>query len=121
MSNDSWDEYGKLVLKELERLNDVQEKTKDDIDTKFNELNTKLEDKLSEINIKLTAINNHETTIKTHNDWMTKVNEVWSPTQMKEGKDQIYKQKGRWIAAIAVIGVIQILIGIGITLLVKFL
>jgi hypothetical protein len=38
---------------------------------------------------------------------------------MKEAKDEIYKQKGRWIAAIAVISVVQMIVGIGITIWVK--
>jgi hypothetical protein len=30
---------------------------------------------------------------------LKKVSDVWSPSQMKEAKDEIYKQKSRWVAA----------------------
>jgi y4mF family transcriptional regulator len=43
---------------------------------------------------------------------MDKVNDVWSPNQMKEAKDEIYKQKSRWVAAIAIITFVQIIIGL---------
>ena len=39
---DSWGEYGKLVLKELERLNDNHEKMRTDFDNRFNEITLKL-------------------------------------------------------------------------------
>jgi hypothetical protein len=39
---------------------------------------------------------------------------------MKEAKDEIYKQKSRWIAAIAVISFIQIAVGIAIAVWGKF-
>lgn len=38
---------------------------------------------------------------------------------MKEAKDEIYKQKSRWVAAIAIISFVQILVGIGITIWLK--
>jgi SPX domain protein involved in polyphosphate accumulation len=39
---DTWAEYSKLVLKELERLNDNHERMRSDFDNRFNEINTKL-------------------------------------------------------------------------------
>jgi hypothetical protein len=42
MSKDTWAEYSKLVLKELERLNDNHERMRSDFDNRFNEINTKL-------------------------------------------------------------------------------
>ena len=41
---DSWGDYSKLVLKELERLNDNHEKMRSDFDGKLNEMNLKLND-----------------------------------------------------------------------------
>jgi hypothetical protein len=78
---DTWAEYSKLVLKELERLNDNHERMRSDFDNRFNEINTKL----SEV----------KTLEKTYNNinWIDKVNEVWSPSQMKEAKNEIYRQK----------------------------
>jgi hypothetical protein len=39
---------------------------------------------------------------------------------MKEAKDEIYKQKNRWVAAIAIISFIQILVGVALSLWGKF-
>jgi len=100
---DSWGDYSKLVLKELERLNESHEKMRGDMDTKFTELNQKLSE-----------VKNIEPKLTTQGNWMDKVNDVWSPTQMKEAKDEIYKQKTRWAAAIAIITFVQVAIGIAI-------
>lgn len=99
-NKDTWGDYSKLVLKELERLNDSHEEMKRDMDTKFAELSQKL-----------TEFKNIEKSVQDHEDWIEKVNDVWSPTQMKEAKDEIYKQKSRWVAALAIISFVQIAIG----------
>ncbi len=105
---DSWGEYSKLVLKELERLNESYVGMRTDMDNRFNELNQKLSE-----------FKNTEGKVSTHGAWIDRVNEVWSTTQMKEAKDEIYKQKSRWVAAIAIISFVQILVGLGITIWVK--
>jgi hypothetical protein len=46
---------------------------------------------------------------------LKKVSDVWSPSQ-KEAKDEIYKQKSRWVAAIAIITFVQIIVGLIITI-----
>jgi len=97
----TWGDYSKLVLKELERLNDNYDKMRSDMDTRFSELNQKL-----------TEFKNTEGKVGSHATWIEKVNDVWSPSQMKEAKDEIYKQKNRWAAAIAIITFVQIAIGI---------
>ena len=103
-NKDSWGEYSKLVLKELERLNENHEKMRSDFDTRLNEMSLKLNEiKSVEKNVNLNTI------------WIEKVNEVWSPTQMKEAKDEIYKQKSRWVATIAILTFIQIAVGIVIS------
>lgn len=106
---DGWGEYSKLVIKELERLNEGQEKMRADFDSRFKEMN----DKLSETK-------NLEKTVNEHKLWIEKVTDVWSPIQMKEAKNEIYEQKGKWQRTAAVFVVIQILIGIIIALL-KFI
>ena len=98
-----WNDYSKLVLKELERLNESHEKMREDIDEKFSELNQKLAE------IKGGKVASHAT-------WIDRVNDVWSPNQMKEAKDELYKQKNRWAAAIAIVTFVQILMGIIISL-----
>jgi hypothetical protein len=42
--NETWGDYSKLVLKELERLNDNYEKMREDIDSRFKEMNNVLSD-----------------------------------------------------------------------------
>lgn len=98
---DSWGEYGKLVLKELERLNDNHEKMRTDFDNRFNE-----------INLKLGEVKTIEKNVGSNSAWIEKVNDVWSPTQMKEAKDEIYKQKTMLAAGIAIITFVQIVIAI---------
>ena len=102
---ETWGEYSKLVLKELERLNESSEKMRNDMDARFSELNTKI-----------TEVKNIEGKVSSQALWIDKVNDVWSPSQMKEAKDEIYKQKSRWVAAIAIVTFVQIAIGIIISL-----
>ncbi len=97
---DGWGEYSKLVLNELVRLNDNHEKMRNDFDSKLQEMNFKLSD-----------IKSIEKNVNANTAWVEKVNDVWSPNQMKEAKDEIYKQKSRWVAAIAIITFVQIIIG----------
>jgi polyhydroxyalkanoate synthesis regulator protein len=104
-SKDTWADYSKLVLKELERLTENQEKMRSDIDSKLNEMNLKLND-----------VKNVERNINTNTAWMERVNDVWSPSQMKEAKDELYRQKNRWVAAIAVMTFIQVVVGIVISI-----
>jgi hypothetical protein len=35
---------------------------------------------------------------------------------MKEAKDELYKQKNRWAAAIAIIAFVQIAVGLGVAI-----
>jgi len=106
---DNWGDYSKLVLKELERLNDNHEKMRSDFESKLNEMNLKLND-----------VKNIEKNVGTNSIWIERVNDVWSPTQMKEAKDEIYKQKGLLTSAIAIITFVQIAIGIALAIWGKF-
>lgn len=100
-----WAEYSKLVLKELDRMNSNVESLRGDFDERFKEINEKLSD------VKTT-----EKAVFDLKIWQEKINEVWSPSQMKEAKDEIYKQKNRWTATIAILAFIQIIIGIIVSL-----
>ena len=102
---ETWNEYSRLLLQSLEDLKSNQETLRKDIDQKF-----------SEINCQLVGLNGLEKTSGEHRQWIQSVNDVCSPVQMKEAKDEIYKQKGRWIAAISIITFLQIVI----TLLIAF-
>jgi len=106
---ETWGNYSKLVLKELERLNDNYEKMREDIDIRFKEMNTVL-----------TEFKNTEKVVSDQKNWIEKVNDVWSPMQMKEAKDEIYAQKNKWVATIAIITFVQILIGVALSIWGKF-
>ena len=96
-----WAEYSKLVLKELDRLNGNYESLRENLDEKFKDINDKLSD-----------VKNTEKSVQDIKLWQEKVTEIWSPSQMKEAKDEVYKQKGRWTATVAILAFIQLLIGI---------
>jgi hypothetical protein len=98
--NETWGDYSKLVLKELERLNDNYEKMRLDIDSRFQEMQNTLSD-----------FKNTERLVSDHKSWIEKVNDVWSPQQMKEAKDEIYSQKNKWVATVAIITFLQIVLG----------
>jgi polyhydroxyalkanoate synthesis regulator protein len=104
-NKDTWADYSKLVLKELERLNENHEKMRSDFDTRLNEMNLKLND-----------VKGIEKSVNQNSEWIQRVTDIWSPTQMKEAKDELYKQKNRWVAAIAVMSFIQIIVGIVISI-----
>lgn len=106
---EDWAGYSKLVLKELERLADNYESMRKDIDTRFQDMNTILGE-----------FKNTAKTVDEQKLWIEKVNDVWSPAQMKEAKDEIYRQKNKWVATIAIISFVQIVIGIVIALWGKF-
>ena len=98
--NETWGDYSKLVLKELERLNDNYERMRQDIDTRFQEMQNTLSD-----------FKNTERLVSDHKGWIEKVNDVWSPQQMKEAKDEIYSQKNKWVATVAIVTFLQIVLG----------
>jgi chromosome segregation ATPase len=98
--NETWGDYSKLVLKELERLNDNYERMRQDIDSRFQEMQNTLSD-----------FKNTERLVSDHKSWIEKVNDVWSPQQMKEAKDEIYSQKNKWVATVAIVTFLQIVLG----------
>jgi hypothetical protein len=104
-NKDTWADYSKLVLKELERLNENHEKMRTDFDTRLNEMNLKLND-----------VKTIERSLDQNSNWIQKVNDVWSPLQMKEAKDELYRQKNRWVAAIAIMSFIQVVMGVILSL-----
>lgn len=96
-----WAEYSKLVLKELDRMNNNYETLRENIEN---------------INVKLNDVKNTEKSVQDLKVWQEKVNEIWSTSQMKEAKDEVYKQKNRWTATIAILLFIQVIIGIIVSL-----
>ena len=97
ISKNGWSEYGRLVLAELQRLNQGQDDMKKDLDSKFLELNDRI-----------SAFNTLEKDIDELNSWKKDVVEVWSASQMKQSKDEIYKQKGYYQRVIGIIIALQV-------------
>lgn len=98
-SNNSWSEYGRLVLKELERLNEGQNRIREDMDNKF-----------SSLNLEISKYKKIDDEVKAIKEWQEKISEVWSPTQMSESKNEIYKQKNKWQKVIGFVIALQFLI-----------
>lgn len=98
IAKNGWSEYGRLVLKELERLNEGQDKLRQDFDKKFAELNEKMSE-----------FKGTEKDVDDLKRWREKVTEVWSPSQMKQSKDEVYDQKNKWSKVVGIIITIQIL------------
>ena len=99
MTKNGWSEYGRLVLAELKRLNEGQENLRINFDDKFNTLNQTI-----------IGFENTETEVEVLKEWRDKVIDVWSASQMKEAKDQIYKQKGYFQKLTGVIIILQVLL-----------
>lgn len=98
ISKNGWSEYGRLVLNELERLNEGQNNLKLEIDKKFSELAEKMSD-----------FKNTEKEVEEIKVWKEKVTEVWSPKQMQQAKDEIYEQKNKWAKVLGIIIALQVL------------
>ena len=78
----------------------------------YESLRDNIEEKFKDINSKLSDVKNTEKNVNDIKIWQERVNEIWSTSQMKEAKDEIYRQKNRWTATIAILLFIQIIIGI---------
>tara|TARA_B100000029_G_C17019800_1_gene758090 strand:+ start:104 stop:430 length:327 start_codon:yes stop_codon:yes gene_type:complete len=97
MANDQqngWNEYSRLVLKELETLSDGIDNLKDELQTVKQEI-AKMqvrEDKVDELR-----------------SWKEKVDEIYSPSQMRDLRDQVADLEKFKTKAITVFAVIQFL------------
>lgn len=109
IQSEDWGVYSKLVIKELERLNENYESMRDTFTNKFQEISNTLSD-----------FKSTERAVQEQKLWIEKVNDIWSPVQMKEAKDELYRQKSKWGATIAIITFVQILLGIAIAVWGKF-
>jgi len=89
-----WNEYSKLVLKELETLGDSMQA-----------LNAELQEVRKDI-LRLEA---KESKVDELKQWKERVDEVFSPTQMKDVYDQVQKHEQFKTKAITVFAVIQFL------------
>jgi len=108
-----WKEYGRLVLAELERLNEAQSETNKSIQemmTKISIVEKEVDAhrKVDEQVFKELADDIKEINEKWQN-YVDKVNEVWSPTQMQQVKNEVYRHKTqmtRWAGVVITISVL---------------
>ena len=108
MSNESqngWNEYSKLVLKELESLSDS-----------IDNLNSKLQDLKSDI----TEMKAKEDRVNELREWKLKIDDVASPTQLKELVESVSELKAFRTKAIGVFIAVQFFMGFAAWIL-KFL
>lgn len=134
-TNDSSNDFGTysmLVLKELEKLNEKQDylaksmtEIKEELTKDIHEIKndiTKVKamqytlDELKEFKKRLEQ-KSIVTKVEELDEWKDAISEVWSPKQMQDAKDQVYQQKGKWIALIAIVATLQVLIGLAIKFL----
>lgn len=98
----NWNEYSRLVIAELERLNDGITKLTDEIQY--------LKGEIAELKIK-------EDNVKDIKRWKDSIDEVTSPSQLKETITDVSELKTFKTQAITVWVVVQIIFGIIIAVL----
>jgi predicted nuclease with TOPRIM domain len=91
-SQNGWNEYSKLVLKELESLASAI---------------TGVNEKIQEIKNELTEIRARESKIDELKKWKEKIDEISSPTQLKETINKVDDLNAFKIKAITVFAVVQ--------------
>ena len=90
-----WNEYSKLVLKELETLADGVEALKKE---------------LQEVRRDIAKIETRETKVDEIKEWKQKMTDVLSPDQLKELVKEHKENRDFMIRAVAVLGVIQFIV-----------
>jgi TolA-binding protein len=98
----SWSEYSRLVIAELERLNDGISKLNVDIQD--------LKREIAELKVK-------EDNVKELKKWKDSIDEVTSPSQLRDTIKEVAELKTFKTQAVTVWVVVQILFGIVIALL----
>jgi len=97
-----WNEYSRLVLAELERLNDNDEK---------------IQETLNEINLKLGRIEAIEKDVESINKWKRYMDDVASPATLKEMKRDVSSLNTFKTVATTVWAVVQIAFGVFIAII----
>lgn len=97
MSDNSWNEYSKLVLKELETLA-----------VGISNLSTEIQ----EVKKEIALIKDREDKVDKLQDWKEKVSEIVSPTQLDTMVKEIKELKDFKTRSITVFAVVQFIMGI---------
>lgn len=104
-SQNNWNEYSRLVLNELEKLN---------------ESILSLQKEMQEVKKELTELKIKEDKVNELKNWKREIDEVVSPTQLKELTKEVAELKSFKTIAITVWAIVQFLTGIGLALI-KFI
>ncbi len=99
-SNDTgltWEEWSQHILKELERLNLNYEK---------------IQKELSDVKEELAVIKNQQTTVGELKQWKKDIDEVLSPTDMKDLRDEVKALQHFKTVSTTVWVIAQILVGL---------
>jgi hypothetical protein len=119
-TNDSWASYSRLVLKELERLNDGVEKNDGELHTLANKISLLQQEIEQHRDVDEKTFMELSGDIRDIRDELVthvkEVNEVWSPKQMQQVKNEVYRQKNQ----AAKVGGIVIAVTIIVNLLIAF-
>tara|TARA_R100000152_G_C6757073_1_gene180859 strand:- start:1095 stop:1424 length:330 start_codon:yes stop_codon:yes gene_type:complete len=97
LNQNGWNEYSRLVLKELESLS-----------TAIENLNREMQD----IRGELTEIRVREDRVKEIKEWKERIDDVASPAQLKELSDDVQDLKMFKTKAITIFAVVQFFMGI---------
>ena len=91
-SNETWGEYSRLVLKELETLANGIES---------------LRSELHDVKQELTKMQAKEDKVKELSEWKSRIDEVTSPTQLKDLQGQVEELKLFKTKAVTIFAVVQ--------------
>ena len=104
-NQNGWNEYSRLVLNELESLGSG-------IDN--------LRSELQEVKQEITKIQSREDRIEELRTWKANVDEIASPTQLKEALAEIQELKQFKIKAVTTFAVVQAIMAIAIAMIKTF-
>tara|TARA_R110002126_G_scaffold53549_1_gene145349 strand:- start:11775 stop:12098 length:324 start_codon:yes stop_codon:yes gene_type:complete len=92
----SWEVYSKMVLKQLE-----------DLATSMNGLRKEIQ----ELKGELAEVRGQQSNLQDLKDWKNKLDEVCSPSQLKELRDEVEELKLFKVKAITIFTVVQFIMG----------
>ncbi len=114
-----FEQYNELVIGLLKTNSKELADLKSSINKEMNEMKDGFSDKLDELKDEIHELKSAKHIIKEHTSWKKDVTDVWSPPQMKESKDEIYRQKTLWVRVTGIIVGVQAIISILVLLFKK--
>lgn len=100
--------YMELLSTQLSELGKQIETSRLNFDKNFKSLNDKLNIYTTKMNIEVEKNKTNAIKIDDIDNWKSRVSEVMSPTQMQQLKDEVYKQKNKWTATVAILIFIEV-------------